>query len=627
MIGSGFPEKVIKQSTCYYDVSIPIDVKSAFLGELDEICDERQIDRNQAFRIWVCEEILGISGRDTIDEAVNISQENNYGIDIFHIGENIDREDSYVCWAHTIFTEDLNYQVTKKDIELFVQTIDMLENPPSDTHPIFKQKAEEFRQIGGTESVFRKKMIFVVTGKLDEDAQKMYKDPEWRLKYLSVADGASIDFNILDLDKIISTVKIQPTPDVLIKFDKNVMMREDAVTGKKSIMGHVNANNIVDIVKKNKETMFLENPREALGKSTPTNKKILETLNDPNKRQIFWKLNNGITATCDDFSSIEHNPNNHIIKNFKIVNGRQTTYTLENSNAPLDDVYVFMTIHVAIDSQERTLISDATNTQNAIKPVDLITNSPEISQLVLECKNNYNDFYFERQTKGFKAASQSIRNRVSKRRMMEKNHTARAYYAYAIDPNEAMKTDKDFFSQTNPVYYNQIFRDRTIRDLIIPHIFMSIIRYLHAEWKKIKQRERDSAIISKDIVKYYMLHFIHNSLSGLDNSQRISIEDKLIERFRKLQKNDDLPHEFIDLAEKAYSSFMLYFNHRKEETWPKNTLENSIIEPSPYQIMYQLKKYGKRILPSMMQECNDLTAVYGDQIQQKLKAIQSKDDL
>ena len=61
------------------------------------------------------------------------------------------------------------------------------------------------------------------------------------------------------------------------------------------------------------------------------------------------------------------------------------------------------------------------------------------------------------------------------RRVLEKAHTARAYYAYSLNPYTALITDKELFSPIVPIHYNLVFKDRKIQDLIIPHIFMEML--------------------------------------------------------------------------------------------------------------------------------------------------------
>ncbi len=404
-------------------------------------------------------------------------------------------------------------------------------------------------------------------------------------------------------------------------------------TGKKSIIGYVGANDLIAIAKDNKEMLFLENPRQTLGKSAPTHKAILNTLSDPDMRKKFWKLNNGITTTCTGYSSTD-DQSAYSIENFKVVNGRQTLYTLENSTKPIDDVFLLVSIHETVDAKERNQISEATNTQNPIKPADLVTNYPEMTDLVLQCRENFNDFYFERQTKGFAAATKSTQNRVTKRRVMEKSSVARAYYAYAIDPNEAMMPDKILFSVTSDAnYYDRIFKDRDIRELIIPHIFLKMLSELHKKWcRELKDDQsdrisRNKGIISKDIVKYYILRFVHESMLDIDESTRQSVKDRLIEEFRGLEKSDKNPEILEGVAQQAYNAFMTSFDMAMDKTWPPELLEKVNSDkykkderdvPSPYEIMDALKRNGERLLPHLLRMREHAISQVGDKVQEEL---------
>lgn len=609
--------------------SLETSAKDVFLKQLDEICNETGLSRERAFPRWVCENILGITDSIKIDEAISIGgKENSYGVDIFHIEDNGDYSDQYVCWAQVKFTQDLNHIITKEEISSFTKTTGFLEDCPPEANSTFKSKSEEFTSIGKTDALIKKRMILAITGTLDQQAQNILNDNLWRHQKLSNSSGPPIDFDVFALNDILSFVTTPSTPELQINFDGDIIQRIDYETNKKSITGYVTANNIVQITKKHHETLFLENPRQTLGKGTPTNKAIINTLNDPRLRKKFWKLNNGITAICTSFNEDKFNFNTYQVKNFKIVNGRQTTFTLENFNGSLDGVLIPITIHEADDSSERNMISEATNTQNPIKPVDLITNYEELNNLALQCENEFSDFYFERQTKGFKATNGLIKKRVTSRRVLEKNPTARSYYAYEINPNDAMMvSDKDFFSSTNPIYYNQVFKDRNIRQLIIPHIFMSMIKALYSKWSDVNQHERDKAILSKDIVKYYILRFINLSLSDIDAPKKTNIENKIIEYFRNLDKGDKIPEIFLDIAETSYTNFITCFDLDKQETWPpdllvkKNDLDNppNLDKPSPYDVMYKLKKDGKTILPHLLDMRQNIINMYGsDPIRKKL---------
>lgn len=96
----------------------------------------------------------------------------------------------------------------------------------------------------------------------------------------------------------------------------------------------------------------------------------------------FWLKNNGITIICDDFRISGKEVHLH---NFSIVNGGQTTYmihrspSIDNNNDLFLPCKIIQIIGETEDEKNRFSLSiaKATNSQKAIKPVDLKANSPE----------------------------------------------------------------------------------------------------------------------------------------------------------------------------------------------------------------------------------------------------------
>ena len=109
-------------------------------------------------------------------------------------------------------------------------------------------------------------------------------------------------------------------------------------------------------------------------------KAIADTIN--NDPDSFWLKNNGITIICDDF---DIDGKEVRLRNFSIVNGGQTTYMLHKSpiiNSDHDLYLPCKIIRIVGDTEDEKSgfslsIAKATNSQKAIKPVDLKANSPE----------------------------------------------------------------------------------------------------------------------------------------------------------------------------------------------------------------------------------------------------------
>lgn len=109
-------------------------------------------------------------------------------------------------------------------------------------------------------------------------------------------------------------------------------------------------------------------------------KGITETI-DKNPED-FWYKNNGITIICDDFNVDGKEVK---LRNFSIVNGGQTTYMIhKNKNvSEYDDFYLPCKIIKTVGENEDEKIkfsleiAKATNSQKAIKAIDLKANAPE----------------------------------------------------------------------------------------------------------------------------------------------------------------------------------------------------------------------------------------------------------
>ena len=109
-------------------------------------------------------------------------------------------------------------------------------------------------------------------------------------------------------------------------------------------------------------------------------KAIAETID--NEPDSFWLKNNGITIICDDF---DPDGKEVKLKNFSIVNGGQTTYMLhknQNINSDNDLFLPCKIIKIVGETEDEKnafslSIAKASNSQKAIKPVDLKANSPE----------------------------------------------------------------------------------------------------------------------------------------------------------------------------------------------------------------------------------------------------------
>ena len=601
--------------------------REAFKEQIARIAEQVGIPEHKAFPRWVCQNILGIEDAAEIDEAVSIGGRGSFGVDAFY-AEDGDAYDRYACWIRVTYDNGLDRRTTREEIESFAHTLGHLRRCPAEANAVFRQKSAEFAMMEGRQPRIRKRMVFVTAGRIGAQVRDMLKDSKWREDKLG--PGPDVRLEVLDIDNILSWVTSQHTPALQISFDGGTIDRTDEA-GKKSAVGHISASLLAHLAKEHKEALFLNPPRTVSGPA-PTHKAIRNTISNDKARSKFWKLNNGITAVC---TKLEKADGAYNVENFKIVNGHQTMYALENSTYPIEGVFVLLSIHETADTEERNQISDAVNTQNPIKPSDLVTNYKEMTDLALQCKD-FPEFYFEHQTNGFLFATAAVQNRVTDRRVMRKAAVARAYCAYALSPHDAIVPDRVMFSLDN-WYYDRIFKDRTIKEFMIPHIFMHLLGDLHRKWCRELQDDpsddaaRNKGMISKDPIKYYILKFISESMIKMDETVRASVEESLIESFRGLKRDDKIPKELTSIAQAAYDSFMVSFDANRKETWPAELIkkiespkyrETKDDVPSPYDVMDVLCERGNTLLPQLLR-----TRAYmyrqlgGDPVQSKLREI------
>tara|TARA_Y100000590_G_scaffold206138_1_gene233647 strand:+ start:379 stop:2268 length:1890 start_codon:yes stop_codon:yes gene_type:complete len=590
------------------------EAKTKLFEEMRTICEAQTAEdkpledytyqqRSDALSRWFCENVIYISN-DEIDDTVSVGSLNEYGVDFFHAQDEGDDHLHSIIWGQTKFSLECNYSVTREEMETFGKTIEHLKNCPSKANHEFKKNSVEFVRIVKNNPNIKRQMYFLVAGELGPQAKDAFD--ELIKKY---EGDQTVNIQLFDINEILDSVLIPRTPDLTITLNDHILEKQDVITKKTSTYGFVSAENIRKITKKHKGSIFKENPREQLGRGSVSFSEIKKTLDDDDEKKKFWKYNNGITATCESLE--KKSDNEFLIKNLKIVNGRQTTYSFEEFNGSLDDVEVSIAIHEVIDEDEGQKISQTTNTQNPIRPIDRISGYPELKTLELQCKREYPEFYFERQTNSFKSELPPVTKKITKRRLLEKNSTARGYMAYAINPSESLMPDSKLYSVFPRTHFDKVFADRDIRDLIIPHIFKQLLIALGKKWAADTKNnppdlsnERNRLILQKEVVKHYILRFIYTSLQTKSQTDREKIQTRLVEYFKNISSTESIAPEFLKIAEESFTRFMVIFDLVKNTSWPKHILDARTkqpeIKPEPPDIMYSLKKKGAVIFADIL---------------------------
>ena len=204
-------------------------------------------------------------------------------------------------------------------------------------------------------------------------------------------DDNNYEIAIYFADDIIDEIKEaesrRPTVEngqIVIDLTGNVLYYND-----NAVIVNVSAFSIKELYAVHSTNLLARNLRYFI-KKREIDSSILDTIKkSPNE---FWYKNNGITIICDEF---EVSGRIVKLKNFSIVNGGQTTTLLHKSKDinKLKDLYlpckIIRTIGATEDEKNAFSleIAKATNSQKAIKQIDLKSNAPEQIRFGNEMRN------------------------------------------------------------------------------------------------------------------------------------------------------------------------------------------------------------------------------------------------
>lgn len=486
-------------------------------NQIADIVVEESVSESLAFSHWVYGKVLDLPP-DDLEDALKINEYAEVNLAIFHRND----EEKVFTIARTIYDPNGTIILSERDIVSFFEALDRIRANDNGGNEFFKEKCVDYQAYITRD--YRTRLVLAVTGRIEPKAKRaiILKEP--------LLIDSDVDFQACEISDLEDIVKDPPTQDLSIQFKSGEIFERNNANNK-SITGTVKAAEIVRIYEENRYRLFSLNPRESL-KDTTVNKEMLSTLQDPRKREKFWKFNNGISATCDSFEESETESNKFIFQNFKIVNGRQTTGTLYQANRKqwlTDSVEVLLRVNATKDQDEREDISRATNTQNQIKWSDIISARKEIKQLHLEILRDYPYFYFEIQRGGYDNLDLKEQKKIIKNGVIEKEKAVRSYIAFILQrPYDSRQKSQEYIFRDN---YKEFFENKNPSDFIIPHIFSESISRLQRGWKKAGKSDLPMKILSSRMGKYHVLSFIGKAYQSL-TSEKNGFDKQVINLFK-----------------------------------------------------------------------------------------------
>lgn len=219
------------------------------------------------------------------------------------------------------------------------------------------------------------------------------------LKQYNVIEVKEIVFK--DVVSVLTNVKKSNTNVEIQAVDRQVFHRDDVEI--RGLITNVYASSFLKIITDSATgeldtNLFDLNIRCYLSSDTSVNKDIINSALS-NDRHLFWYLNNGITAVCDEFNFNPSAPSPIInIKGLQIVNGAQTSGALFAANKidtdKVKDIVVLLKLFQTKDNKLPEKVAVATNSQNRIGSRDLMANTAILKQL--EASFLTKGYFFER---------------------------------------------------------------------------------------------------------------------------------------------------------------------------------------------------------------------------------------
>ncbi len=195
------------------------------------------------------------------------------------------------------------------------------------------------------------------------------------------ADSSMFEISILFGSDIVEEIKESESRRPTVESGKIRIDEADnyLLYGENAAIVNVSAYSIKQLYAQHNTNLLSRNLRYHIA-GREIDKGIAETI--ATNPEAFWLKNNGITIICEQF---EIDGKEVKMRNFSIVNGGQTTYMLHKSAYINDSSDLYLPCKIietpgGSEDEKNAFsleIAKATNSQKAIKSVDLKANSPE----------------------------------------------------------------------------------------------------------------------------------------------------------------------------------------------------------------------------------------------------------
>ncbi|MBA7514935.1 hypothetical protein ES705_06972 [subsurface metagenome] len=347
----------------------------------------------------------------------------------------------------------------------------------------------------------------------------------WQFTFEEAPRRKDVQLEILDVEGLVSLrqrlieVTRQPVPNI----DLPIAMTEEgpschAMKGDfRAFQATVSTQAIAEVYERFRSGIFKFNPRGPLG-ANKVNKEIERTLQDEIKKRHFHLLNNGLTVVCH---SVEYDAEKAIlhIRNFQVVNGCQTVFTLFMLRQHLtENVLVGTRVVEGLQSWAAEL-AKATNYQTLVRPEQLASLGAEHEQIKRLFDRLTPPWFYEKQ-QGFirflgETARRSHRAKYGRRAVTttELGQSTAAFMGYPILAKYDLKVLFERVEDRGDQLYRAIFIDANSPEQLLMPIQVRRRVYSAVKQRLSEMREQTREVEGEpfselDWLPYARMHMI-----------------------------------------------------------------------------------------------------------------------
>ena len=362
-------------------------------------------------------------------------------------------------------------------------------------------------------------LVWVTSGTLSPQGRRHAE--EHSVKTLTVnVDDNSVDvkvtlecWDMADLHR--QHITQQESDDLTVKCDVQFQLEpgsyhQTVSNTYRTLSMTAQAKQIIEAFRKHSYKIFQRNPRGPLGNKI--NASIKRTLLDETDRQRFHLLNNGITAICGGWRL---EPDHRVlVQDFQIINGCQTTVTMWDARAAIqDDPNVLVTVKLTECPEHfADPIARATNTQAALKAEDFTSNEP-VQRRLQDGFNQLNPPWFYQVKRGEwskmlggQHEKERYRDPAGGYRKLTSKEVAQATVAFAGFPGEAKDKIRNFLNKETlsviaregSFSYDRVYTESlNARQLLLPAVIQRKV------WKQVAEDKEQ-----EDWLEYARFHIV-----------------------------------------------------------------------------------------------------------------------